>query len=118
MEIIKQWFKIPELNPSVTITYKLHVAHTLGVYNMILGRDLLTSLGLIIDFSSKVIIWNDTSIPMKESTSTPIESFHIEDPDGVEDMVGHLAGDNYKKSLRLNTKKPIYIKRSTITAPS
>ena len=102
---VKQWFKIPELNPSATINYNLHVAHILGVYNMILGRDLLTSLGLVIDLASKIVIWNDTSIPMKESASTPIESFHIEDPDGVGDMVGCLAGENYKKILEAKYKK-------------
>ena len=74
---------------------------------MIIGRDLLKSLGLIIDFSSKTVEWNDVSIPMKDSASAPVESFHIEYPNGVDKMVGRLSGDTYKKILQAKYKKLI-----------
>ena len=37
--VVKTAFKLAELNPTAKVDYKLHVVNTLGVYNMILGRD-------------------------------------------------------------------------------
>ena len=45
------------------------------------------------------------SIPTKDSASAPTKSFHIEDPDGVDKMVGRLAGNTYKKILQAKYKK-------------
>eukprot|EP00957_Ditylum_brightwellii_P007301 554668-Ditylum_brightwellii.AAC.1 len=77
---------MPELNPSATIDYKFHVAPTLGMYNMIIGRDLLKSLGLILNHATETITWNDANIPMKTTSAQPNESFHIKDPPGIDDM--------------------------------
>ena len=92
-----------------------HVPQPLGLYNMIIGRDLLKSLGLILDFSTRTIIWNDAIIPMKESAAAPIKSFHIDNPSDVDEMVGRLAGDTYKKYYELKMKKPIWRNRLRIT---
>ena len=72
---------------------------------MIIGRDLLKSLRIIMDFSSRTIEWNVVRIP-KESASAPVESFHIEeDPGGVDEMIRRLAGNAYKKILRAKYEK-------------
>eukprot|EP00957_Ditylum_brightwellii_P003471 262729-Ditylum_brightwellii.AAC.1 len=81
-------FKLPELNPTAKIDYKSHVAPTLGMYDMIIGRDLLKSLGIILDHVTETITWNDASIPMKPTSVQPAESFHIKDLPGIDDMVG------------------------------
>eukprot|EP00957_Ditylum_brightwellii_P124863 9518393-Ditylum_brightwellii.AAC.1 len=78
------------------VDYKLHVANTLGMYSIILGRDVLKSLGIALNHATETITWDDTSIPMKTTSAQPAESFHIEDPEGVNDMVGQIAGDRYK----------------------
>ena len=41
----------------------------LGVleYDMIIGRDLLKSLGIIIDFKHGVLRWDDVTIPMNRT---------------------------------------------------
>eukprot|EP00957_Ditylum_brightwellii_P036401 2755705-Ditylum_brightwellii.AAC.1 len=75
------------------VDYKLHVANTLGVYNMILGRDVLKILGIVLNHTTETISWDDASIPMKVASARPEESFHIKDPEGVNDMVGRIAGD-------------------------
>eukprot|EP00957_Ditylum_brightwellii_P033317 2524671-Ditylum_brightwellii.AAC.1 len=75
------------------IDYKLHVAPTLGMCDMIIGRDLLKSLGIILDHTTKTIAWNDASIPMKTTSECSTESFHIEDPPGIDNMVGRILGD-------------------------
>ena len=45
--VVKTAFQLTELNPTAKIEYKLHVANTLGVYDMIIGIDILKSLGII-----------------------------------------------------------------------
>ena len=60
---------------------------------MILGRDLLNKLGLTLDFSTATVAWEEASVPMKSTTATAIESLHIDDPTGINDMVGRIAGD-------------------------
>eukprot|EP00957_Ditylum_brightwellii_P059069 4480802-Ditylum_brightwellii.AAC.1 len=63
------------------------------MYNMILGRDVLKSQGIVLNNATETIIWDDASIPMKTTSAQPAESFHIKDPEGVDAMVGQIAGD-------------------------
>eukprot|EP00957_Ditylum_brightwellii_P156312 11897612-Ditylum_brightwellii.AAC.1 len=87
------------------INYKLHVVDSLGIYGMILGRDFLSSLGIILDHSTETITWDDTSIPMKATSAKVSNSFHIKDLKGVNDMVGRIAGDTYKTILQAKYEK-------------
>ena len=48
---ISKQFKLSELSLSTIINYTLHVTQSLGLYDIIIGRDLLKSLGLIMDLS-------------------------------------------------------------------
>ena len=103
--IVETQFQLTELNPTATITYKLHIAELLGIYNMIFGRDLLNKLGLTLDFSTATVAWEEASVPMKSTTATAIESLHIDDPIGVNDMVGRIDDDACKKILNAKYKK-------------
>ena len=98
--IVETKFQLTELNPTATITYKLHVVKSLGLYDMIIGRDLLNDMGLTLDFSTETVSWEEASVPMKNPMAKTIESLHIDDPIGIDDMVGRIAGDTYKKILR------------------
>ena len=50
-------FCLPEFSTTKIVTWKCHVnKYTNGRYGMILGRDLLTALGLDLKFSENVII--------------------------------------------------------------
>eukprot|EP00957_Ditylum_brightwellii_P090015 6855608-Ditylum_brightwellii.AAC.1 len=42
---------------------------------------------------------------MKAASAQPAESFHIEDPKGVGDMVEQIAGDRYKTILEARYEK-------------
>eukprot|EP00957_Ditylum_brightwellii_P096789 7371301-Ditylum_brightwellii.AAC.1 len=75
------------------VDYKLHVANTLGMHDMIIGRNVLKSLGIILNHATETVMCDDASIPMKTTSAQPAESFHIEDPKGINDMVGQIAGD-------------------------
>ena len=54
----------------------MYVAADLG-YDIIIGRDLLTELGIIIDFKNNVSIWDNAEVPMKERECTIDSAFHI-----------------------------------------
>ena len=58
--------KLPELNHTAEISANFHVTNQKSTYNIIFGRKLLKDLGIILDFSQMVTIWNDVTIPMKD----------------------------------------------------
>jgi hypothetical protein len=48
-------FAIPEFHRDRIIEWKLHVTKNLGAYDMILGRDVLSGLGIKFDFADNTI---------------------------------------------------------------
>eukprot|EP00957_Ditylum_brightwellii_P160587 12225671-Ditylum_brightwellii.AAC.1 len=91
-------FKLAELNPTADIEHKFYVTSTLGRYDMIIGRDLSKTMGLIIDFESKLITWGKYCTNMKPTGVSVNNSYLIDDPTGVDKLIGQMARDNYKKS--------------------
>eukprot|EP00957_Ditylum_brightwellii_P043271 3278901-Ditylum_brightwellii.AAC.1 len=91
--VVKAAFQLTELNPTAKIDHKLHVVDSLGLHDMILGRDFLSSLGLILDHSTETSVWGDSSIPMKATSAQVSEIFHVEDLKGINNIVGRIAGD-------------------------
>ena len=69
--------KTPELNHSAEIYAKHHLTDKLLNYNLILGRDILHELGIIFNFKSKTITWQEVSISMKPPNCTATEFFVI-----------------------------------------
>ena len=61
----------------------MHVAPTLGLYNMILGRYALSELGIGIKFSNQTIKWNNIAVNMKWIDDTREDSVHIKDSEGL-----------------------------------
>ena len=54
---VNVYFCLPEFSSTKIVTWKCHVdKFTTGRYGMILGRDLLTALGLDLNWSENVII--------------------------------------------------------------
>ena len=91
-------FKLTELNPTAEIEHKFHVTSTLSRYDMIIGRDVMKTLGMIIDFENKLITGGKYHANMKPVTISVNNSHSIYNPRGVNELVGRMAGDNYKKS--------------------
>ena len=60
-------FSLPEFSNSKLINWKFHLTDNedLG-YDMVIGRDLMMSLGIDISFDKKKIIWEGTEIPMRD----------------------------------------------------
>ena len=73
---VKVTFALPEFHTERRITHKVAIAKDLG-YDMILGRDLLHELGIILDFSRDISIWDRAEVPMKQRDCTIDDSFHV-----------------------------------------
>ena len=62
-------FKFPELNTAKTVTYSCHVDETTKTstanYDMIIGMDLMTEIGIVVDTSDRTIKWEGNEIPLK-----------------------------------------------------
>lgn len=72
-------FALPELNPTAVIKHNVHVTKQSSNYEMIIGCDLMTSLGINILFQDQVVTWGDGVAAMKASDCTVKTSFSIED---------------------------------------
>ena len=61
-------FRLPELFNDRIIEYKVHVdEHTQpheSYYNMLLGGDICSELGIIIDYQNNVVQWDGATVPM------------------------------------------------------
>ena len=62
-------FKFPELSTSKVVTWQAHVddktSSKEAAYDMIMGMDLMTSIGISVDCEQKCIRWGGTEIPLK-----------------------------------------------------
>ena len=63
-------FMFPELDQRKIISWSFHVdendtPNDAG-YDMIIGMDLMTELGLYVDTNDKVIVWEDQSTPLRQ----------------------------------------------------
>eukprot|EP00957_Ditylum_brightwellii_P130069 9921083-Ditylum_brightwellii.AAC.1 len=59
----------------------------------------MKTLGMIIDFDNKSITWDKYYANMKPSSVSVNNSYSIDDPRGVDKLIGWMAKDNYKKIL-------------------
>ena len=94
-EKTKSQLKLPELHEDRLIEWDFHVAPDLGVYDMIIGRDMLEFLGIDIKFSDLTVSWDGAVMPFKDAGSANVSAlFHVDDPQIVND-----AHDRLKKIL-------------------
>ena len=85
-------FSIPELHDNRLITWNLHVTKNLGAHDMILGRDILTDLGIDILSSNNTVEWDDSQIPMKDADATFEEAYHLHDSDIADEAMERIKG--------------------------
>jgi hypothetical protein len=76
-------FILNEFYKSKVIEWILHVDKTFGPhrYDMIIGRDLMSQLGIILDFDGQTMTWDESTIKMKEyedllDINSPINKFY------------------------------------------
>ena len=86
----KAQFYIPELHDNRLIEWNVHVAPTLGAYDMIIGRDLMQELGIDIKFSTETVEWDGYTIPFKDSDANANEAYHIAESQAVDESVSRI----------------------------
>jgi transposase InsO family protein len=63
-------FKFPELDNTKKVTWSCHIDESTtkanASYDMIIGMDLMTNIGIFVNTSSKTIDWHEASIPLKQ----------------------------------------------------
>lgn len=98
-------FKAPELSPTAEIKHKAHVfkSKTVSNYDMIIGRDLLTDLGIDVCFSDETIKWprQHAELPMRPLESQPNSDILVSDPVGIAneaDRISKILDAKYKKA--------------------
>ena len=95
----KAQFCLPELHDNRLIEWTVHIAESLGSYDMIIGRDLLTDLAIDLKFSTQEVEWDEATIPFKDAGKELFQSYHIGDPtslDDAADRVKHILDANYE----------------------
>jgi hypothetical protein len=75
-------FKFPEISPSKVVTWQSHVddktSSKEAAYDMIMGMDLMTSIGIRVDCEKICIRWGGTKIPLKtRNTLNNVEILHM-----------------------------------------
>ena len=92
----------PEFSLSRVVHAHLHVTtERLSGYDLILGRDMLSALGIILDFSRDMIVWDDGEMPMKPRESTRENSLFIKEPDALveeADRMSKILDAKYQKA--------------------
>jgi len=83
-------FVLPEFFRDRVVEWDLHVSSSLGAYDMIIGRDILSALGIKFDFTTMSMEWEQAVVPMKDSDAVAHESYYIPDPDMVEEASNRL----------------------------
>ena len=68
-------FKLNEFDESTTVRHEFTVCKQKSSYDMIIGVDLMTKLGIILDFKEKAMQWKHVSVPMKSRDATRHTSF-------------------------------------------
>ena len=76
-------FKLPEFFDDRAVEYNVHLTETLKNYDMIIGRDLLSELGIDINFSNSTCSWEHSVIPMKPLEPQQSTSSHAIEESGV-----------------------------------
>ncbi len=75
----KVQFNLNEFNGRKIIEWEFHMAEQEFSYDMIIGRDLLTKLGIIINFKDTNFTWDGVTITMKDVNATVQDSYFVED---------------------------------------
>ena len=81
---------LPEFYEDKLLEWKVHLTPKLGNYDMIIGRDLLTELGIDIHFSTHTCTWGNSTIPMRKPDVEMRQSYLVEDSGPVKPATNRL----------------------------
>ena len=88
--ITKTVITLPELSNSAQFTIKAHVAEAKTNYDLIIGRDVLSQLGIISNFKERLITWNDAHVEMRPFDVNQQDHFFIQDSKPVQESTNRM----------------------------
>ena len=83
-------FKLNEFDKQVTVKHEFTVCKQPSNYNMIIGVDLMTELGIILDFKNCEMHWSHRTVSMKGRDATRQTSYQVNDSDSVIDATERM----------------------------
>ena len=86
----KLQFTMPELHDKRLIEWNCHVIKDMGNYDMIIGRDLMSFLGMDVQFSSHEIVWDGACMPFKPYDATIETHYHIDDTKSAQEAADRI----------------------------
>ena len=81
---------MPEFHQHKHIKWKAYATTQPMLYDIILGQDLMQELGLIIDYKTNTLNWDDATIAMKSVDAQPAELFEIPEGKALEEASNRL----------------------------
>ena len=79
-------FNLPEFFESKVVQSFVHIFDQKLSYDMIIGRDVMSALGIKIDFENHLVWWKEAHLPMRD-TKTTSKDFFVQDTEIVEDAM-------------------------------
>ena len=79
---VKAYFSLTEFYEKKIIEWNCHAFDNTCQYDAIIGRDLLSELGIKFDFKFGNIEWNNATIPMKLVDCT-VQDMYVQDADSI-----------------------------------
>ena len=89
-EKCKIQFALPELWDTRVIEWTVHVTGQRSNYDMIIGRDVLSELGINLNFKDMTVQWDTAIIPMKDIDATEENTYAIDDSDAIIDATERI----------------------------
>ena len=68
---------MPELKALARIDIKMHVTQMNGHYDVILGQDVLSKLGIVLDFEQQLVQWDSKIVEMRPTECTQETSYYV-----------------------------------------
>ena len=87
---VKAQFTMPELQEKKMVEWSFHVTDNMGAYDMIIGRDIMSFLGIDIKFSDQVITWEYAEMPFKPKDATVKTQYHVAETMAVNDATERI----------------------------
>ena len=86
------FFMLPELSEVKIIEWKMHVVHSASFnYDLIIGHNMLEDLGIVLDFKTKQITWEEVSVPMHTWRTLQDDGYFIHDSDIINEATMHTT---------------------------
>ena len=92
---------LPELHEKRVIDWKMHVTKNELNYDMIIGRDLLSELGIDIMYSKNLIEWDHKTVPFRNRDADSDTGYYQLDPapvDSATERIKQILDAKYEKA--------------------